>query len=180
MEDRAVNEMKYVYDGNNNLPRHLKSRITSVVMAADVTTIGRFAFFFFTALTSIDLGNTVTVIERGALACCTSLASITIPPSVIEIHADALFNCPELERQASAAGLSIEDWGRLNWFETKRKVDTRFAIVSTVKKLDRLSNDELDALVATDASSPEVGAALRFLVECGEEGLMRLVVRFVE
>ena len=63
--------------------------------------------------------------------------------------------------------------------ERKRNVDTRFAIVSTITKLDRLTNDELDALVVTDNASPEVGAALRFLVQCGEVGLMRLVVAFV-
>ena len=98
-----------------------------------------------------------------------------IPDCTTEVDVNAFNRCSELERQASAADLSVIDWGRSNW----RKLETRFAIVSTFTKLDRLTNEELDALVVSPDASAEMGAGLVFLVKSGEVGLLRLVVEFV-
>jgi hypothetical protein len=100
-----------------------------------------------------------------------------IPDSVTHIENSVFDGSTLLETNAGAAGLSVEDWGRSNWRKWKR-VETRFAIASTVKKLNRHTDDELDALVVADGSSPVVGRVLRFMVECGEEGLVRMTVGY--
>jgi hypothetical protein len=101
--------------------------------------------------------------------------SIMIPDSVTNIGHNTFYGSTLLETNAIAAGLSIEQLGRSNWRKWKR-IETRFVIASTVKKLNRHTNDELNLLVVADGSSPEVGRVLRFMIECGEEGLMRMIV----
>jgi hypothetical protein len=99
-----------------------------------------------------------------------------IPDSVTRISGDVFIGCDRLQTNATAAGLSIEEWGRSNW---RNMLNTRFAIVSTVKKLNRHTGDELDLLEVADGSSAELGAVLLFMVECGEEGLVRKIVRYL-
>jgi hypothetical protein len=89
-----------------------------------------------------------------------------IPDSATNIHAVALFAATELARKAKAANLSVVEWGRYNWRERQMKLNIRLALVSTIKKLDRLTNAELDALVlwsegtaSTSPPSEEVGAS---------------------
>jgi hypothetical protein len=55
-----------------------------------------------------------------------------IPDSVTHIGILAFEGCTTLHSNETA-GFSIEESGRSNW----RKVEMRFAIVSTIKKLNR-------------------------------------------
>ena len=87
------------------------------------------------------------------------------------------FRCTELKRKATEAGLSIEEWGRSNWRKA-RAVKTRFTLLLCIKPLRDLNDDELDAHLTT-IETPIVRDCVRFLVECGEEGLVREIVKYV-
>ena len=104
-----------------------------------------------------------------------------IPDSVTHVHGTAFARCAELQRQATEAGLSVEEWGRSNWRAQQLQLETRFTIVSTVTNLNRLTESgERIALVEAPDADPQVAAGLRLLVELGgmEEGLLRMIVKF--
>jgi hypothetical protein len=153
--------------------------LVSISIPASVREIGNQAFFQCSSLPSVVLREGLATIGRYAFYNCNSLTSIIIPDSVIHIHDTAFFGCDQLQAYATAAGLSIEEWGRSNWRKWRNMLNTRFAIVSTVKKLNRHTDDELDLLEVADGSSAELGAVLLFMVECGEEGLVRKIVRYL-
>jgi hypothetical protein len=121
-----------------------------VSVTGSINTIKSNAFDGCRSLTSIDFGEGLTDIRDWAFWDCRSLAFIKIPPSVT-IGDRAFYGCYDLERQATEAGLRIEEWGKSNWRKWN-KLETRFAIVSTVKKLNRCTDSELDALVVADGS----------------------------
>jgi hypothetical protein len=167
-----------VIDGSIDIGESAFSGCHSLVsVTGSINDIGRDAFSECSSLTSIDFGEDLINIGDWAFQGCRSPAYIKIPPSTT-IRYEAFHGYTELERQATEAGLSVEEWGRSNW--KWKKLETRFAIVSTVKKLNRCTDSELDALVVADGSCAKVGAALVFMVECGEEGLVRKIARYVE
>ena len=73
-----------------------RSRVKSVVIADDVTSIGEYAFFYCESLTSVTIPDSVTSIGKYAFFCCTSLTSVTIPDSVTSIGRFAFSNCTSL------------------------------------------------------------------------------------
>jgi hypothetical protein len=155
------------------------SSIVSISIPASVRELGAGAFFYCTSLSSVVLREGLETFGPYAFAHCYSLTSIVIPDSITNIGHNTFYGSTLLETNARAAGLSIEQWGRSNWRKWKR-IETRFVIASTVKKLNRHTDDELSLLVVADGSSPEVGRVLRFMIECGEEGLMRMIVGYAD
>jgi hypothetical protein len=104
------------------------------------------------------------------------LNSIIIPDTAIEIGENAFDGCMELEEEAGEASLTIEQWGKLNWRKANA-AEVRMTIVLSIKQLQKLSDVELAAHISTIASRT-LSKAVCFLVECGEPGLVREIVKY--
>ncbi len=70
--------------------------IKTVKINNGVTSIGEFAFSYFTAISDIYISSDVVYIGQCAFSGCTSLESITIPDSVISIGECAFSGCTSL------------------------------------------------------------------------------------
>ena len=70
--------------------------IKQVIIGDGVTTIGDYAFSYYSSLTSITIPNSVTDIGSHAFFSCSSLASVTIPNSVTDIGPSAFSSCKAL------------------------------------------------------------------------------------
>lgn len=70
--------------------------IKTVNIADGVTSIGNYAFYYYSALTNITIPDSVTSIGEGAFEYCESLTSITIPDSVTTIGEYAFCYCESL------------------------------------------------------------------------------------
>ena len=73
------------------------SSLTSVTLGNSVTSIGRSAFYGCSSLKSVTLGSSVTCIEYAAFQRCYGLTSITIPNSVTSIGEEAFYYCSRLK-----------------------------------------------------------------------------------
>ncbi len=73
-----------------------KSKVISIIIGDNITSIGEEAFRGCTSLTSISIPNSVTNIGDYSFSNCTSLTSITIPDSVTSIGNYAFDNCKSL------------------------------------------------------------------------------------
>ena len=69
------------------------SGLTKVVIGANVTSIGDYAFCASFNLTNVIIGNNVTSIGFVAFSECLSLASVTIGNNVTNIGEAAFFGC---------------------------------------------------------------------------------------
>ena len=72
------------------------SSLTSITIPESVTSIGDWAFSSCDVLTSITIGNSVTSIGRYAFSYCSSLTSVTIGNSVTSIGEHAFSYCDAL------------------------------------------------------------------------------------
>ncbi len=70
--------------------------IVTAQIPAEVTTIGRDAFYNCSNLINVVILNGVTSIEYDAFSGCTSLTSMIIPDSVTSIESSAFYNCKKL------------------------------------------------------------------------------------
>jgi hypothetical protein len=152
------------------------SMIKSVVVPGGVKIINHSAFMNCSALQSIALPDGITTIGNNAMRGCVALQSIAIPSSCTYIGDEAWAGAIHLERKAKEQGLSIEEWGRSNWRKAKA-AELRYAILSCITKLRALSDEGLEDYLTT-MPIPAVGDCVRFVVQCGEEGLVREICRF--
>ena len=63
---------------------------------ADVTSIGKYAFYNCTSLTSVTIPDSTASIGENAFALCKGLTSVTIPDSVTSIGESAFYGCTHL------------------------------------------------------------------------------------
>ena len=82
------------YDGHQGNP--LCSKIRSVTIPQNVTSIGKRAFDGCSALTTLSLGEDIQTIGNYAFENCTSLTGVTIPQSVTSIGDYAFEGCTHL------------------------------------------------------------------------------------
>ena len=82
------------YDGHQGNP--LCSKIRSVTIQQNVTSIGKRAFDGCSALTTLSLGEDIQTIGNYAFENCTSLTGVTIPQSVTSIGYYAFEGCTNL------------------------------------------------------------------------------------
>ena len=82
------------YDGHQGNP--LCSKIRSVTIQQNVTSIGDRAFDGCSALTTLSLGEKIKTIGNYAFENCTSLTGVTIPQSVTSIGYSAFEGCTNL------------------------------------------------------------------------------------
>ena len=69
------------------------SKVTSVTIGNNVTTIEESAFESCTGLTNVKFGSRVCHIEDEAFSYCTSLKSVTFPKYLMSIGNEAFYNC---------------------------------------------------------------------------------------
>ena len=89
-----------------------------VTIPSTVTSIGKFAFYYCSALTSVTIPTSVTKIENYAFNRCLMISSLTIPDGVTNIGDDAFSDIPNVIYYGSATGAP---WGAMcinGWVET--------------------------------------------------------------
>ena len=72
------------------------SKLTTVTISENVTTIPHNAFSGCTNIKNINIPNSITTIEHGAFSKCTNLTNIIIPNSTTTIESSAFSNCTNL------------------------------------------------------------------------------------
>ena len=91
----------YVEGGNVKITKYIGSGgsvdIPATIDGKPVTSIGEYAFAYYSGLTSITIPNSVISIGNYAFAGCSELTSITIPSSVTSIGNYAFGNCSGLK-----------------------------------------------------------------------------------
>jgi hypothetical protein len=158
--------------------------LVSINLPDSVTKIGVRAFGGCTSLVSINLPDGVTEIGNSAFDGCRSLVSINLPDSVTEISSSAFDGCTEIERKATEAGLSTIELGRSNWRKDvaiKRMKIIRYSVVGCISALQHLNFDKLRYhILSNPVEQPAIlNAVVCFLVELGEPGVVREIVKFI-
>jgi len=80
------------------------SKITSVVLGANIKRINPSAFENCKKLTKITMGSKITYIGKNAFKSCTSLKRISIPAKVTTIGKNAFYGCKRLKTISMTAG----------------------------------------------------------------------------
>lgn len=115
--------------------------ITSVVIPRTVTSIGRSAFSYTSAITDIVIPKGITTIERSAFSGCQRLKEITIPSTVTCIEESVFNGCVklasvEVEEKNSVyknvGGVVYSKDGTALIYYPAGRTDTEFAIPSGV------------------------------------------------
>ena len=87
------------------------SRLTSVTIGTNVTSIGTNAFLDCTSLSSITIPASVSSIEQDAFRDCLSLANLTIPNGVSDIGIAAFYGCSGLTSVTIPASVTNIGYG---------------------------------------------------------------------
>ena len=96
-EGQSGSMYDYYTGDNQEAPwKSVRGEIKTVVIDADVTDIGNYAFYNCTALTEVTIASTVTSIGNGAFNNCIALPSINLPEGVTRIGNAAFSNCWQL------------------------------------------------------------------------------------
>ena len=122
-----------------------KSRLKTVIIGNNVTSIGEGAFKNCSSLTAVKIGNSVTNIGEGAFMNCSSLTGIEIGNSVTSIGEGAFMDCSSLA--AVEIGNSLTSIG-----------EGAFDNCSALRLVINFSN-----LTFTEGSSDNGGVAYRAL-----------------
>ena len=96
-EGQSGSMYDYYIGDNQEAPwKSIRGEIKKVVIDADVTDIGNYAFYNCTALTKVIIASTVTSIGNGAFNNCIALTSINLPDGVTRISNAAFSGCEQL------------------------------------------------------------------------------------
>ncbi len=120
------------------------SYVKTVNISNGVTSIGSYAFYYYTSLTSVTIPSSVTSIGSDAFVYCKGLTSITIPSSVTSIGSYAFEGCTSLtsiDVNSNNTKYSSVDGNLYNKNKTTLiqyaigKTATSFTIPSSVKSI---------------------------------------------
>ncbi|MEG1499749.1 MAG: leucine-rich repeat protein [Clostridia bacterium] len=84
-------------DGTTQMCAFLQELSGAITLAANVKTVGNFAFSDATAITSISFSGDVTRIGHAAFRNCTLLSSVSLSPSLFAISKSMFENCTSLQ-----------------------------------------------------------------------------------
>lgn len=84
----------------------LRTEVTKIEIAGDVTSIGEHAFYNFNSLTAITIPYSVASIGDSAFGQCSSLTKIIIPGNVKNIGDFAFYNCRNLVNVSILEGVT--------------------------------------------------------------------------
>lgn len=91
----TIQESPYIYTGGV-VPKKIKSRISKVVIADEVTRIDKDAFNGCIELSEIKIPKNVSIIDSNAFKECFMLDELVLPENVRIIYTSAFNNCPYL------------------------------------------------------------------------------------
>ena len=106
--------------------------ITTVDIRYGVTSIGDYAFMYFTDLTSITIPASVTSIGVWAFCECTGLTEVTIPASVTTIGWQAFSNCTSLTSIDIPDGVTTIGWVAFQNCSSLTSIDIPASVTSIV------------------------------------------------
>ena len=81
---------------NSSLINFIERTATSIEIPYGTTSIGKYAFYYYSNLTSVTIPDSVTSIEGNAFQSCSSLTTATIGNGVTSIGASAFQSCSKL------------------------------------------------------------------------------------
>ena len=116
------------------------SALTSVIIGDGVTSIGNNAFRDCSSLTSVIIGDGVTSIGDQAFYFCSSLTSITIPNSVTSIEASAFSHCSSLTSIIIPDGVTRIGGGAFLKCEGLNKIVCKASTPPTLSGIDVFDN----------------------------------------
>ena len=70
---------------------------TEITLPSDLTSIGDYAFYYYSKLVSISLPNGLTKIGSNAFYFCSKLALTSLPAGLTSIGGSAFYNCSALQ-----------------------------------------------------------------------------------
>ena len=105
----------YFYVDNNE--------VTDLLFPNDVTSIGKFAFYYCCGLKSITIPNSVTSIGNSAFASCLGLMSVVIPEGLTSIGERAFSNCYSLMSVIIPEGVTSIGVGAFSYCEGMMSVN---------------------------------------------------------
>ncbi len=146
---------------NTTTQTYLKYIGTSanVVLPANITSIGRYAFYNCQTLQSVTIPASVTSIESGAFQSCSALTSITIPASVTSIGNYAFQSCSKLQTVTFAEGSQLQTIGNSAFENCNRLRTLTFAEGSQLQTIGDSAFYNCDAItsITIPASVTEIG-----------------------
>lgn len=79
---------------------------TEITLPSDLTSIGDYAFYYYSKLVSISLPDGLTSIGSAAFNNCSQLVSISLPNGLTKIGSNAFYFCSKLALTSLPAGLT--------------------------------------------------------------------------
>lgn len=100
------------YSYGSSVPWYsFRDQIKSIVIGSGITSVGKYAFYYCSAVENISIPNGVTLLDEYAFSWCSSLKSISIPSTVKTIDMYAFNYCSALESVTIPDGVDII-WNR--------------------------------------------------------------------
>ncbi len=95
------------YANANSVPwNSVRGKITSVTIAAGVTSVGGYAFYNCSSLATVSIPDGVTSIGNYAFYSCSSMATVSIPATVTTIGDQAFRSCSNMATVSIPAGVT--------------------------------------------------------------------------
>ncbi len=88
----------------------IETKLTEVILADTVTTIGNWAFYNMPNLTDIYLGSSLQTVGGSVFTKCDKLTEIVLPASLTQLNCQTLYDCTKL------TSITFEDTD--NWYVT--------------------------------------------------------------
>jgi len=109
-------------DSHLNPWNDIREEVKNIVIAEDITGIGKYNFAQFTALENVQIPSSVKSIGWGVFCECTSLKEMTIPVTVTSLAGNLFRNCTSLESVTISADINYLDMATFSNCTSLKKV----------------------------------------------------------
>ena len=106
------------------------SKITNLVIPEGVTSIGNYAFYYFSELLSVEIPNSVQSIGKHAFEGCNNMTNINIPDGVTAIQESTFSGCKKLSNITIGKGLKSIGEKAFNDCSSLYEIDLPKGVVS--------------------------------------------------